>query len=180
MTLLTRLTIAEPVETWPGMKQAAERRLWDGLILALGGPGYETGAIYLMGYVAEMLLKSAYFQVTGVPVAQNIASHLQGARTHASWRGGNLHNLRSWFALLNDVRFLRGVPWSAVTAATVARHVFTVDAHWRESLRYSAFAATEAELNEVFISVDWLHANYDKLWRLDNALQIDPRSRTDS
>ena len=117
-----------------------------------------------MGYVAEMLLKCAYFQVIGVPDTHNLVSHLQGARTHASWRGGNLHNLRSWFWLLNDVRSLRGVPWSPVTAATVERHVLTVDANWRESLRYTAFAATEVELNQVFLSVDWLRANYIQLW----------------
>ena len=165
MSFLTRLAASEPMETWPRMRLAADRRLWDSLTLALGGSGCETGAIYLLGYVAEMLLKCAYFQVIGVPVAQSIASHLQGARGHASWRGGNLHNLRSWFALLNDARSLKGVPWSAVTAATVERHVLTADTHWRESLRYTAFAATEEELNEVFGSVDWLLPNYDLLWR---------------
>ncbi len=165
MPFLTRLAVAEPFETWPGMKSAAEQRYWDGLILALGAPGTETGAIYLLGYVAEMFLKTAYFQIIGVPNSHNIGSHLQGARTHASWRGGNLHNLRSWVVLLNNVRSIQGKPWNAVTAATIERHVLTIDSHWRESLRYTSFAATGAELDEVFASVDWLRFNYDLLWR---------------
>ncbi len=63
------------------------------LAVAMGDSGHETGAVYLLGYVAEMLLKTAYFRIISVPTGQNIAPHLQGARSHASWRGGNLHNL---------------------------------------------------------------------------------------
>lgn len=165
MPFRTRLALAQPFETWPSMKSAAEQRYWNGLALALVGAGSETGALYLTGYAAEMLLKCAYFQMIGVPAAQDIAPHLQGARTHAFWRGGNLHNLKSWFWLLSDVRFLRGVPWPAASAATIERHVMTVDAHRRESLRYTAFVATESELNEAFVGVGWLLTNYDTLWR---------------
>ena len=147
------------------MKSAAEQRYWDGLALALAGAGYETGALYLTGYAAEMLMKCAYFQVLGVPVIQDIAPHLQGARTHAFWRGGNLHTLKSWFWLLNDVRFVGGIPWSATSAATIERYVLMVDVHWRESLRYTALPAAEAELNQAFIGADWLLTNYDLLWR---------------
>ena len=147
------------------MEQAAAQRFWDALTLATGDAGHEAGAIYLLGYVAEMLLKTAYFRVTGVPPSQNIAPHLTAARRNASWRGGNLHNLHSWFALLNDARFFRGNPWGAVVAATIERRVLIVVSHWRESSRYTSLAATNAELEEAFVSVDWLLGNYDALWR---------------
>lgn len=165
MPFLTRLAVAEPFETWPGMEQAAAQRFWDALALATGDAGHEAGAIYLFGYVAEMLLKTAYFRVTGVPPSQDIAPHLMAARRNASWRGGNLHDLRSWFALLNDARSLQGNPWGIVTAAIIDRHVLTVASHWRESLRYSPLTATDAELEEVLASVDWLLGNYNILWR---------------
>ena len=77
----------------------------------------------------------------------------------------NLHNLHSWFALLNDARFFRGNPWGAVVAATIERRVLIVVSHWRESSRYTSLAATNAELEEAFVSVDWLLGNYDALWR---------------
>lgn len=165
MPFLTRLAVAEPFETWPGMERAAAQRFWDSLALATNGSGHEARAIYLLGYVAEMLLKTAYFRVTSVPTGQSIAPHLQGARTHASWRGGNLHNLQSWVILLGDVRAIQSNPWSAVTAATIERHILIINSHWRESLRYTSFAATNAELEEVFASVDWLRYNYSLLWR---------------
>ncbi len=165
MPFLTRLAIAEPFETWPGMEQAATQRFWDSLALATAEAGHEAAAIYLLGYVAEMLLKTAYFRVTGVPSSQDIAPHLTAARRNASWRGGNLHDLRSWFALLNDARSFQGNPWSIVTAATIERHVLTVASHWRESLRYTSLMAADAELEEVHASVDWLLVNYDVLWK---------------
>lgn len=165
MPFLARLAVAEPFETWPGMERAAEQRFWDGLTLATGGAGHETGAIYLFGYAAEMLLKTAYFQVIGVPPSRNIAPHLAAARRDASWRGGNLHNLQSWFALLNDARAIQGNSWDAVTAATVERHVLIVASHWREFLRYTSLSAADAELEEVLTSVDWLLGNSEILWR---------------
>ena len=147
------------------MELAAEQRYWGGLTLALSEAGSETSALYLLGYVAEMLLKTAYFRVIGVPPGDNIASHLQMARSHASWRGGNLHNLRSWLYLLADVRFFQGNPWSPVLVAVIERYVLTVDAHWRETLRYASLAASDVELEETLASVDWLLANYAVLWR---------------
>lgn len=165
MTFLTRLAALEPYETWPGMELAAEARFWDGLALVTGDAGHETVAIYLLGYVTEMLLKTAYFRVINVPNGQNIAPHLQGARSHALWRGGNLHNLRSWIALLNDVRFIQGIAWDVVTATVIENHVLIVGAHWRESLRYTSVPATREELDESFASVDWLLTNYEVLWR---------------
>ena len=165
MPFLTRLAVAEPFETWPGMEQAAAQRFWDSLALATADAGHEAGAIYLLGYVAEMLLKTAYFRVTGVPSSQDIAPHLTAARRNASWRGGNLHDLRSWFVLLNDARSFRGNPWGAAVAATIERHVLIVVSHWRESSRYTSLTATDAELEEAFLSVDWLLDNHDVLWR---------------
>ena len=89
----------------------------------------------------------------------------QTCRSRRGVHGGNLHNLHSWFALLNDARFFRGNPWGAVVAATIERRVLIVVSHWRESSRYTSLAATNAELEEALVSVDWLLGNYDALWR---------------
>ena len=146
------------------MELAAEQRYWDSLTLALTGTGVETGAVYLLGYAVEVLLKTAYFRVVSVPSGQDIGSPLLAARRSAAWRGGNLHNLTSWFELLNDARYLQGNAWSIPTATAIELRVLTVSSHWRESLRYTSFAATNAELEEVFGSVDWLIGNYSLLW----------------
>jgi hypothetical protein len=47
-------------------RASALQRFEDGM--ALAGQGHRTGAIYLWGYSAEMLLKAAYFSVLGRPV----------------------------------------------------------------------------------------------------------------
>ena len=155
----------EPVETWPSMERAAEQRFLDGLALATGDPGREAGAIYLLGYVAEMLIKTAHFRTIGVPANQDIAPVLRAVRNHSLWTGRNLHDLRSWIDFLIDVRQLQGKPISPPTAGIIRQQVLTVDAHWRETLRYTSQTATAVELNEVFDSVEWLHDNYALLWR---------------
>ncbi len=165
MSFLSRLKLAEPFETWPRMELAAEQRYWDGLTLALANTGNENVSIYLFGYVAEMLLKTAYFQVIQLPRSDNIVSSLKEAQKNAFWLGGNLHNLRSWVNLLNEVRAFQGIPWHPVMAASIERHVLIVESHWRESIRYTSFPATATELEEVFTSVDWLRANSEILWR---------------
>lgn len=165
MPFRSRLALKQPFETWPLMELAGEQRYWDSLALALADSGNETGALYLLGYVAEMLLKTAYFRVISLPPSDDIGPSLRAANRDAHWRGGNLHNLGSWFYLLGDIRFFQGRPWDAAQAATVERHVLTVDSHWRETLRYTFVAAETSELEEAFASVDWLLANYVVLWR---------------
>ncbi|MBV9850416.1 MAG: hypothetical protein JO250_12135 [Armatimonadetes bacterium] len=167
MPFLTRLAALEPDETWPGMEQAAEQRYWDGLVLATDA-GHEAGAIYLLGYVAEILLKTACFRTAGVGPQDNLWAR-QGAfdqvKTFASWTGRNLHDLTGWLQFLIDVRQAIGKPLNPVTAGLITASVLAVNAHWREFLRYRFSAATEAELNETADGVDWLRLNYDLLWR---------------
>ena len=88
------------------MERAAEQRFWDGLALAMGDAGHETGAVYLLGYVAEMFLKTACFRFVSVPAGQDIAPVLCAVRNHALWTGRNLHDLRSWIDFLIDIRQL--------------------------------------------------------------------------
>jgi hypothetical protein len=165
LPFLTRLAVAEPFETWTGMERAAAQRFWDALVLATGEAGHEAGAIYLFGYVAEMLLKTAYFRFIGVPVGQDIAPVLRAVRNHSLWTGRNLHDLRSWIDFLIDIRQLQGQPLSPLTAGAIRQRVLAVDAHWRESLRYTPQAATVIELDETFAGVEWLRDNHALLWR---------------
>lgn len=120
------------------------------------------GAIYLLGYVSEIVLKVAFFRVCGWPAHQ--AVDLRMATTHALWGGYNLHDVTAWAALLIEERRLRGRPFDPVFAAQLLRHATTVAVNWREILRYRQSAAIDGELEEVFQSVDWLLGNYNLLW----------------
>lgn len=162
MSLLARLSLLEPTETWPRLHSTAMERYWDGLALATGQEGRRLGAIYLLGYVAEIVLKVAFFRVCGLPPYQAVS--LKMATTHASWRGLSLHDVNAWAALLIEERRLRGRPFEPVFASQLKRHVMLVTANWREALRYRHSAASEMELVEVFQGVDWLLGNSNALW----------------
>ena len=61
-------------------RASARQQFQDGL--ALAAAGRRTGAIYVWGYCAEMLLKAAYFSVTGVAESVPITwQHLSQAIT---------------------------------------------------------------------------------------------------
>src|SRR5580700_8242529 len=51
--------------------RAAARKRFDDAF-ALAGRGRRTGAIYLWGYSAEMVLKAAYFSLNGLPETRNL------------------------------------------------------------------------------------------------------------
>jgi len=162
MSLLARLSLLEPMETWPRLHSAAIERYWDGLALAMAQEGRRLGAIYLLGYVAEIVLKVAFFRVCGFPPYQAVS--LRMATAHASWRGFSLHDVNAWATLLIEERRLRGRPFDPVFASQLKWHVMVVAANWREALRYRHSAASETELAEVFQGVDWLLANSNLLW----------------
>ena len=164
MPFLNRLSILEPVESWSTLHAAAEERFWDGFDLATSEAGRHTGAIYLFGYVAEMLLKVAFFRVRGFPAYGNVYPHLHIAQNHAAWTGGNLHSLEAWTEVLIATRASLGIPLDTVFASQLRMNVAVLVSHWRESLRYKYSEADSQELREVFDLVDWLLANRNVLW----------------
>jgi len=50
MSLLARINMLEPIETWASLQQAANERYWDGLDLVTGSEARRLGAVYLLGY----------------------------------------------------------------------------------------------------------------------------------
>ena len=77
-----RSLIQSVPETIQGFEAAAEEKYEDGFnLLAFISPG---NGVYLMGYAAEMLLKSAYFRVVSLGVNTPITKQeLAQARTDA-------------------------------------------------------------------------------------------------
>ena len=58
MSFQSRLANLEPVETCATLESAAWERYWDGFDLATSSTaGRYTGALYLLGYVVEIVLK---------------------------------------------------------------------------------------------------------------------------
>ncbi len=165
MPLLHR---ASPTDTWPELKAAADVRFEDGLVLATDRDPRTTGAVYLLGYVAEMLIKVSYYQVRGVPAANDVSAELSAIRGRAAALGltwtGNLHNIVNLATLLVLERMARGNPMPHGLAAEFLSRVIALSMEWSEQLRYKSVTAGEREVREVFEHVDWIHRHYALLW----------------
>lgn len=151
------------------MELAAEERFLDGLILSFE-PGREAGAIYLFGYVAELLLKTAYSRAVGKLPTERPYDFLSGDVTASGfiWQGAKsakglpvLHSLKGLAEFLIDTR---GYDLDTGVATEPRRRIDIVEQHWDVSMRYADFPATQAEMSEVYASIDWLRTNYDDLW----------------
>jgi G3E family GTPase len=150
------------------MESAALQRYFDGLSLATSESDRFTGALYVLGYTAEILVKTAYYRVRGAGPADDVAAELRGMPARARYLGldwqGNRHNLENLAELLVNERAFGGFAMDALFAAEFQAHVSNVGAHWSEVLRYKGTVAFESELVAVFESVEWLVDNHAQLW----------------
>ena len=147
-------------------QRAARQRYDDGLTLA--SQGRRTGAIYLWGYAAEMVLKAAYFRLTGVPSGRPLT--VQGDIRPAIQRGrtihglvwpvaGDGHNVRAWAELLIAERLSLTQPYPTDFGRQVQRCGQRIGLLWSESLRYHKNVAYVYELRQVQESLEWLLTN---------------------
>jgi hypothetical protein len=131
--------------------------------------GDRLAAIYLFGYVAEMLLKAAYFRLVGWTPTQPISlADLNRARAYANSHHGlhwptNLHDLPRWRDLLVEERKFRVVPYPTPFLRSFNAHVRQVYLNWREHLRYRTNYPYHGEVTRVFQAVRWLMGQYRHL-----------------
>lgn len=168
MSLLGRVSRIDSIGE---LEHAARLRYYDGLSLALSESHNSTGAVYLLGYVAEMLLKTAYYRVRGMGPTDDTWPLLRGMNDQAAlvrfdWQSGRTrHNLEDLAGLLVEVRRNCGPEIDPYFASTLQGHAKVVALHWNERLRYKSVLALEDEVVDVIESIDWLVANYEALWR---------------
>jgi hypothetical protein len=155
-------------DTWSELEAAAHLRYFDGLQLATSERERLTGALYMLGYVAEILVKTAYYRFRRLGPTDDVAGELKGMSARARVLGfdwqGNRHNLESLAALLVFERDAAGAPMDLVEATEFQSRVAAIGAHWSEMLRYKDIEAVQAELTEVFEDVEWLVTNHRQLW----------------
>jgi hypothetical protein len=149
---------------------SAKQRYNDGL--ALAAAGRRTGAIYVWGYVAEMILKAAYFSLTGLPDSSPITwtfnlkpAIMRGQVVFGiAWPNqGAGHNVRAWAELLVAEHALSAVPYALAFGLEVQRRGQRIGQLWRETLRYHKNFAYFHEVRQVREAVEWLLVNSDVL-----------------
>ena len=153
-------------------RASAPQRYDDGL--ALAGAGNRTAAIYLWGYAAEMILKAAYFSLSGLAEDDAITwpGHIQpaislgkAAPLNIAWPNqGAGHNVRAWAELLVGVRALAPAtvydPGFAARVQACGQCIWQL---WRETLRYHKNRAYLYEVRQVREATDWLLVHSDDL-----------------
>lgn len=151
-------------------RRAAQRRFDDGMALAIAGQ--RTGAIYLWGYTAEMILKAAYFSLIGMADTDAITwpAHLRPAIDRGRLLGiawppqGAGHNIRAWAELLVLERTLTpAVAYSISFGREVQRPGQRFEPLWRETLRYRQNEAYLYEVRQVCEATDWFLLRTDRL-----------------
>ena len=147
--------------------RAASRRRYDDA-LSLAAAGCRTGAIYLWGYTAEMILKAAYFSEIGLaethpltPAAAIRPAINRGRGMGIAWPPqGDGHNVRAWAGLLVSVRALNpATAYAPPFALEIQRHGQRIGQLWRETLRYHKNFAYPYEMKQVRESAEWLLSN---------------------
>lgn len=153
-------------ETILEFQSAAEDRYWEAISLMTNG--YLAGGIYLIGYVAEMLLKSAYFAFCGERLTTLVWPLMAPA-----WAAGvgyfpgsfsssnrDYHNLDFWTRLLREERRRQGValPWHMdAEYLDYTRRLYVI---WWAEMRYRHAQATSQDAEDALEAVSWLRKHY--------------------
>lgn len=167
MPLLSRLTFPETVGD---MLQAADARYAEGVTLI--NAGHRDGGIYVLGYVAEMVLKVSFCRMdpTTSPSA-SVRDRFGVAVQH--WRSlfntappaGYEHSLLFWETVLPRERAARLRPALGVMVTqTLSECIRIVGDNWDVKMRYQPRRATAREAEDVHLAVQWIYDNRRSLW----------------
>ena len=153
---------------WGRYREAKELAL---AAIQQNDPALRHGAIYLFGYVAEMVLKAAYFRLcpTADPSGEIGVSDMHAARTRATnhfgvlWPGTNLHYLPGWVHLLTLERQAAGRPYPQQFAIAVQSNTSDIALLWQEVIRYYDSSPSLAEIGAAHASARWLITQFPLL-----------------
>ncbi len=174
-TKTLREQIESTRETVQEFEAAAEYFYQEGKFLVRKKQHY--AGIYLLGYAAEMWLKTAYFRLINLLSSDTATPQLP----FAVQRGRNelippvrdaegYHNLLLWWRLIllernNPANFSPRRPFNlkfAIEFQTVVLRSY--DAWWIQ-MRYRSPIAATKEAEQYLKDVEWIRENHDLLWR---------------
>ena len=166
MPLRQRLEIVP--ETVQEFEFSSREKAQEGEVLIAGG--YNGAGIYLLGYSAEMMLKTAYFRFTGASWSDRIQPRLGSALTAARILVPHVahesyHSLKFWSLLLRETRRYRHKALTPLLDAQFISRTRRLHQNCWIGLRYRRDQATMLEAITVQEDVTWLQRNYLSLWR---------------
>lgn len=149
---------SEP-ETVQDLVLASNEKYWEGIELLTAGR--QGAGIYLLGYSAEMTLKSACFQVDGATPGEFVGPRLGPIR---SWAKKHLpgiphesyHSLWFWLQVLRRKRKLLGLPLPDLFGARITQRVHRMYGIWIVAMRYKPDQALFTEGESMYHDVTWI------------------------
>lgn len=165
MSLLLRMTEPDSIQRY---ERAAMARLRDGRLLRRSER--EFWAIYTLGYVVELILKTAFFRLSGLRVSEDVRPTLKLARPWAKalqirYEARNLHDLMFWWSLLVCERGILDRPYSKEFSRALSVRIVQVQKHWREDMRYYPSLVAGEEARRVAAAASWIVQHRADLWR---------------
>ncbi len=161
-------------ETIQDMELAVEARFRDGeRLLASPSEAHNWGGVYLLGYVAEMILKLSYFHLKGAQPADIAMDELSMAPEEAvtlsimkKEKDFNFHSIEHLTALVILTRIRQGrPPLKTNLHAELVSSVAIVGERWWVSMRYHDKRLPSKETKDLYLAVSWLRTYYYQLWR---------------
>ena len=155
--------------TLQNVEQALESRLEEGRLLIASG--LFDGRIYLLGYVAEMLLKIGYMKVVspGIRPTANVGSYNKQALTVGKTLNpyidaDGFHSILFWAVLIEGIRRGKNLPLPSSFAIEFEQRTRRLQQNWKVDMRYLPPRATLAEATEMLEDVLWLRREQSAIW----------------
>jgi hypothetical protein len=146
-------------------ESAAEQRFTEAELL--GKHGHNLIAIYLYGYVVEILCKAACYRLDGKGVTDEIdeAYRKQVARKARfyDFTIDGPHDLAGWARLLDESKKHIRPDCDRELLQQVRIKAETVYEHWRPEMRYRATRASDTHLKAVREAASWIRSKYETI-----------------
>lgn len=147
---------------------ASEERFLDAQELLARGQG--TGAAYLLGYVAEMVLKTAIGRFDGARPSDRVYPLLAPAKKLAeaalpSRKFKGYHDVLSWAFALREKRKRKGRPLREDLAQNLINRASRIDRAWAVELRYFGLEVEVRDAERLLGDVAWIKNNRILLWK---------------
>ena len=142
--------------------QHAASRQWDDAEI-LRENRRPLAAIYLYGYVAEILIKGAYFRLIKKSLDEEITTRDRRTAISESEKPMNLHDIAGWAKLLVRKRIELGQPNESPSGDEINHNATTLYLNWRETIRYHDTEVAPAELAQVHKLAIWFRDVYPNL-----------------
>lgn len=160
------VTLAEYEAAW-------EDRFQDAIVLVKGGR--RLAAIYLLGYVAEIVLKYAFYRLLGYKPedlirlgsggrADDPRGVAHGVLGIPQLRRG-LHNPDLWARMIVQLRRQLDLPRAPDLVDGLLNKAEQIDSNWKVSLRYNRECSTLADFRALWKAVAWVKTHADQFWR---------------